>query len=302
MRNKISRNMIGYGSKKFKIEWPNKARLALQIVLNYEEGAENSILNGDKYSETFLSEIIGAKPIKGRHVNMESLYEYGSRRGFWRLHELFQKKKVPITIFGVGMALEKNPDVCRAIKKANYEVASHGWRWIDYQNIKKTTEKKHMKLAIDKIKRIFGKRPLGWYTGRCSPNTRDLVFEEGGFLYDSDSYSDDLPYWEVRNKKKLLIIPYTLDNNDMRFATNQGFNTGDHFFTYLKDSFDALYEEGKENPKMMSVGLHCRIIGRPGRIQSLKKFLEYVSKHKDVWICRRVDIAKHWIKNYPIKK
>ena len=293
--------MIGYGSKKFRIEWPNKARLALQIVLNYEEGAENSILNGDKYSETFLSEIIGAKPIKGRHVNMESLYEYGSRRGFWRLHELFQKKKIPITIFGVGMALEKNPDVCRAIKKANYEVASHGWRWIVYQNIKKPAEKKHMKLAIDKIKRIFGKRPLGWYTGRCSPNTRDLVFEEGGFLYDSDSYSDDLPYWEVRNKKKLLIIPYTLDNNDMRFATNQGFNTGDHFFSYLKDSFDTLYEEGKENPKMMSVGLHCRIIGKPGRIRSLKKFLDYVLKHKNVWICKRIDIAKHWIKNYPIK-
>ena len=293
--------MIGYGSKKFRIEWPNKARLALQIVLNYEEGAENSILNGDKYSETFLSEIIGAKPVKGRHINMESLYEYGSRRGFWRLHELFQKKKIPITIFGVGMALEKNPDVCRAIKKANYEVASHGWRWIDYQNIKKTVEKKHMKLAIDKIKRIFGKRPLGWYTGRCSPNTRDLVFEEGGFLYDSDSYSDDLPYWEVRNKKKLLIIPYTLDNNDMRFATNQGFNTGDHFFSYLKDSFDTLYEEGKENPKMMSVGLHCRIIGKPGRIRSLKKFLDYVLKHKNVWICKRIDIAKHWIKNYPIK-
>ena len=300
MKKKYSRNMIGYGSKKFKVEWPNKARLALQIVLNYEEGAENTILNGDKYSETFLSEIIGAKPIKGRHINMESLYEYGSRRGFWRLHKLFQKKKIPITIFGVGMALEKNPDVCKAIKEANYEVASHGWRWIDYQNINKKTEKKHMELAIDKIKKIFGKRPLGWYTGRCSPNTRDLVFEESGFLYDSDSYSDDLPYWEVRNKKKLLIIPYTLDNNDMKFSTNQGFNTGDHFFSYLKDSFDALYEEGKENPKMMSVGLHCRIIGRPGRIGSLKKFLNYVLKYKDVWICRRVDIAKHWIKNYPI--
>ena len=301
MKKNYSRNMIGYGSKKFKVEWPNKARLALQIVLNYEEGAESSILNGDKYSETFLSEIIGAKPIKGRHINMESLYEYGSRRGFWRLHRLFKEKKIPITIFGVGMALEKNPDVCKAIKEANYEVASHGWRWIDYQNIKKTIEKKHMALAIDKIKKIFGTRPLGWYTGRCSPNTRDLVFEEGGFLYDSDSYGDDLPYWEVRNKKKLLIIPYTLDNNDMRFSTNQGFNTGDDFFSYLKDSFDALYEEGKEYPKMMSVGLHCRIIGRPGRIQSLKKFLNYVSKYKKVWFCRRIDIAKHWIKNYPVK-
>ena len=290
--------MIGYGSKNLKIKWPNNAKLALQIVLNYEEGAENCVLHGDRYSEVFLSEIIGAKPIKGRHINMESLYEYGSRSGFWRLHKLFQEKKIPITIFGVGMALKKNPEVCRAIIKAGYEVASHGWRWIDYQNIKKSVEKKHMQLAIKTIKKIFGTRPLGWYTGRCSPNTRDLVFENGGFLYDSDSYSDDLPYWEKRKNKKQLIIPYTLDNNDMRFATNQGFNTGDHFFNYLKDSFDALYEEGKTNPKMMSVGLHCRLIGKPGRIQSLKKFLNYVLKHKDVWICKRIDIAKHWIKNY----
>jgi allantoinase len=229
---------------------------------------------------------------------MESLYEYGSRAGFWRLHKLFQTKKIPITVFGVGMALEKNPDICNAIKDAGYEVASHGWRWIDYQNIKKSEEKKHMKLAIQTHKRIFGDRPSGWYTGRCSPNTRDLVMEDGGFLYDSDSYSDDLPYWETRGKKKQLIIPYTLDNNDMRFATNQGFNTGDHFFTYLKDSFDALYEEGKTNPKMMSVGLHCRIVGKPGRIQALKKFLNYIKKHKNVWVCKRVDIAKHWIKNY----
>ena len=298
---KYSRNMVGYGSKGPKVEWPNNARIALQIVLNYEEGAENCIINGDKHSEVFLSEIIGAQPVKGRHINMESLYEYGSRSGFWRLHKLFQKKKIPITIFGVGMALEKNPEICKAIKDANYEVASHGWRWIDYQSVKKSEEKKHMKLAIKKIKEIFGERPLGWYTGRCSPNTRDLVFEEGGFLYDSDSYSDDLPYWEIRKKKKQLIIPYTLDNNDMRFVTNQGFNTGDHFFTYLKDSFDTLYEEGKTNPKMMSVGLHCRLVGRPGRIQSLKRFLEYVLSHEDVWICKRIDIAKHWIKNYPIK-
>ena len=298
MIKKSSRNMIGYGSNELKISWPNNARIAVQIVLNYEEGAENCVLNGDKYSEVFLSEIIGAKAVKGRHINMESLYEYGSRSGFWRLHKLFQEKKIPITIFGVGMALEKNPEVCKAIIKAGYEVASHGWRWIDYQNISKSEEKKHMKLAIKTIKKNFGTRPLGWYTGRCSPNTRDLVFEEGGFLYDSDSYNDDLPYWETRNKKKQLIIPYTLDNNDMRFATNQGFNTGEHFFTYLKDSFDALYEEGKNNPKMMSVGLHCRLIGRPGRIQSLKKFLDYILSHKDVWICKRIDIANHWIKNY----
>ena len=290
--------MIGYGSKNLKVVWPNNAQIAVQIVLNYEEGAENCVLNGDKNSEIFLSEIIGAKPIKGRHVSMESLYEYGSRAGFWRLHKLFQKKRIPITVFGVGMALEKNPEICKAIKDAGYEVASHGWRWIDYQNIKKSEEKKHMKLAIQTHKRIFGERPSGWYTGRCSPNTRDLVMEDGGFLYDSDSYSDDLPYWEIRGKRKQLIIPYTLDNNDMRFATNQGFNTGDHFFTYLKDSFDALYEEGKTSPKMMSVGLHCRIIGKPGRIQSLKKFLDYVLGYEDVWLCKRIDIAKHWIKNY----
>ncbi len=299
MPKNYPRNMIGYGSKNFKVVWPNKARLALQIVLNYEEGAENCVLHGDKYSEAFLSEIIGAKPIKGRHINMESIYEYGSRRGFWRLHKLFKEKKIPITIFGVAMALERNPEICKAIKNGNYEVASHGWRWIDYQNIKKSTEKKHMQLSIKTIKRIFGQRPLGWYTGRCSPNTRDLVINEGGFLYDSDSYSDDLPYWEYRNKKKQLIIPYTLDNNDMRFATNQGFNSGEQFYNYLKDSFDALYEEGKSSPKMMSVGLHCRLIGRPGRIQSLKKFLNYVLKFKkNVWICKRIDIAKHWIKNY----
>jgi len=298
MPKKNIRDMIGYGSRGLKVVWPNNARIAVQIVLNYEEGAENCVLNGDKYSEIFLSEIIGAKPIKGRNVNMESLYDYGSRAGFWRLHRLFQEKKIPVTVFGVGMALEKNPEICKAIKDAGYEVASHGWRWIDYQNIKKSEEKKYMKLAIQTHKMIFGERPNGWYAGRCSPNTRDLVMEDGGFLYDSDSYSDDLPYWETRGKKKQLIIPYTLDNNDMRFATNQGFNTGDHFFTYLKDSFDALYEEGKTNPKMMSVGLHCRLIGKPGRIQSLKRFLDYVLKHEDVWLCKRIDVAKHWIKNY----
>jgi putative urate catabolism protein len=289
---------VGYGSKGKNISWPNEAKLALQFVLNYEEGGENSVLNGDKYSETFLSEIIGAKAIKGRHMSMESIYEYGSRAGFWRLDKLFKENKIPVTIFGVGLALKQNPEVCNAIKNGDYEIAAHGYRWIDYQDIKKSVEKKHMQQAIKIIKDIFGTRPLGWYTGRCSPNTRDLVFEDGGFLYDSDSYSDDLPYWEKRGKKKQLIIPYTLDNNDMRFATNQGFNTGDHFYNYLKDSFDVLYEEGKTNPKMMSVGLHCRLIGRPGRIQSLKRFIDYVSKFDDIWICKRVDIAKHWIKNY----
>jgi putative urate catabolism protein len=298
MVKKNSRDLVGYGEKGKKISWPNNAKLALQIVLNYEEGGENSVLNGDKYSETFLSEIIGAKAIKGRHISMESIYEYGSRSGFWRLDKLFKEKQIPVTIFGVGLALKQNPEVCNAIKNGDYEIAAHGYKWIDYQDVKKSVEKKHMQQAIKTIKDIFGSRPLGWYTGRCSPNTRDLVFDDGGFLYDSDSYSDDLPYWEYRGKKKQLIIPYTLDNNDMRFATNQGFNTGDHFYNYLKDSFDALYEEGKTTPKMMSVGLHCRLIGRPGRIQSLKKFLDYVLKFEDIWICKRVDIAKHWIENY----
>jgi len=298
MVKKNSRDMVGYGSKGIKVKWPNNSRIAVQFVLNYEEGAENCVLNGDKNSEIFLSEIIGAQAIKGRHMNMESIYEYGSKRGFWRIHELFQEKKIPLTIFGVGMALEKNNDVCNAIKKANYEVASHGWRWIDYQNFPKAKEKNHMTLAIKSIKKIFGERPLGWYTGRCSPNTLDLVIEEGGFLYCSDSYSDDLPYWIKKGSKKQLIIPYTLDNNDMRFATNQGFNSGDQFFTYLKDSFDTLYNEGKTNPKMMSVGLHCRLIGRPGRMQSLIKFINYILKFDDVWICKRIDIAKHWIKSY----
>ena len=298
MVKKNSRDLVGYGEKGKKISWPNNAKLALQIVLNYEEGGENSVLNGDKYSETFLSEIIGAKAIKGRHISMESIYEYGSRSGFWRLDKLFKEKKIPITIFGVGLALKQNSEVCNALKNGDYEIAAHGYRWIDYQDIKKSVEKKHMHQAIKAIKNIFGSRPLGWYTGRCSPNTRDLVFDDGGFLYDSDSYSDDLPYWENRGKKRQLIIPYTLDNNDMRFATNQGFNTGDHFYNYLKDSFDSLYEEGKTNPKMMSVGLHCRIIGRPGRIRSLRRFLDYILKFDDIWICKRIDIAKHWIKNY----
>ena len=298
MIKKYLRDMIGYGSKNPDVKWPNNAKIALQFVLNYEEGAENCVLHGDKTSEIFLSEIINAKPIKGRNMNMESFYEYGSKRGFWRIHELFQKKKIPLTIFGVGMALERNSAICDAIKKADYEIASHGWRWIDYQNISKATEKKHMNKAIKFIKKKFGERPLGWYTGRCSSNTLDLVFEDGGFLYCSDTYSDDLPYWKKKGNKKQLMIPYTLDNNDMRFATNQGFNNGDQFFTYLKDSFDALYSEGDTFPKMMSVGLHCRLIGRPGRIQSLKRFLDYVLKFDDVWICKRIDIAKYWIKNY----
>ncbi len=298
MKNKYPRNMLGYGSNPPKVTWPNNSKIAVQFVLNYEEGGENSVLHGDKSSEIFLSEIIGAKAIKGRHINMESLYEYGSRVGFWRIHRLFKKYNLPLTIFGVGMALERNLEICKEMKNSNYEIASHGWRWIDYQNISKSVEKKHMQKAIMSIKKIFGKRPVGWYTGRCSPNTLNLVIENGSFLYCSDTYSDDLPYWEIKGKKKQLMIPYTLDNNDMRFLTNQGFNSGDQFFNYLKDSFDTLYEEGNKNPKMMSIGLHCRIIGKPGRIQSLKRFLDYITSLDKVWICKREEIAKYWIKNY----
>ena len=298
MKNKYPRNMLGYGLNPPKVTWPNNSKIAVQFVLNYEEGGENSILHGDKSSEIFLSEIIGAKAIKGRHINMETLYEYGSRIGFWRIHRLFKKYNLPLTIFGVGMALERNLEICKEMKNSNYEIASHGWRWIDYQNVSKSVEKKHMQKAISSIKKIFGNRPVGWYTGRCSPNTLDLVIEDGGFLYSSDTYSDDLPYWEIKGKKKQLMIPYTLDNNDMRFLTNQGFNSGEQFFNYLKDSFDTLYEEGNDNPKMMSIGLHCRIIGKPGRIQSLKRFLDYITSLDKVWICKREEIANHWIKNH----
>ena len=298
MKKKYPRNMMGYGLNSPEVKWPNNSRIAVQFVLNYEEGAESSVLHGDKFSEIFLSEIIGAKAIKGRHINMESLYEYGSRVGFWRVHKLFKKYNLPLTIFGVGMALERNLEICEEMKKSNYEIASHGWRWIDYQNVSKSIEKKHMQKAISSMMKIFGKKPVGWYTGRCSPNTLDLVIENGSFLYCSDTYSDDLPYWEFKGKKKQLMIPYTLDNNDMRFLTNQGFNSGDQFFNYLKDSFDTLYEEGEDKPKMMSIGLHCRIIGKPGRIQSLKRFLDYITSLDKVWICKREEIANYWIKNH----
>ena len=293
-----SRNLVGYGQKDFKIEWPNKAKIAVQFVLNYEEGGENCVLNGDKYSETFLSEIIGSKAVEGRHMNMESIYEYGSRRGFWRIYKHFNDREIPLTIFGVGLALEKNKEICFAIKESNFEIVSHGYRWIDYQFVKEEIEKEHIIKSYEIIKSIFGEYPLGWYTGRTSPNTRRLVLENTNVIYDSDSYSDDLPYWENINNKQHLIIPYTLDNNDMRFATNQGFNSGDQFFNYLKDSFDCLYKEGETNPKMMSIGLHCRLIGRPGRIQSLLKFLDYIQKFQDVWICKRNEIAEHWYQNY----
>jgi len=292
------RNFIGYGKNDYKVAWPNNAKLALQFVLNYEEGGENCVLNGDKHSETFLSEIIGAKPIEDRHMNMESIYEYGSRRGFWRIYNKFVERKLPLTIFGVGLALQQNNEICSAIKESNFEVVSHGYRWIDYQFVDETTEKDHIIKSYNIINEIFGTYPKGWYTGRTSPNTRRLIIENTDVIYDSDSYSDDLPNWEKIGNKKHLIIPYTLDNNDMRFATSQGFNSGEQFFQYLKDSFDCLYKEGEHNPKMMSVGLHCRLIGRPGRMQSLIRFLDYVQNFDDVWICRRDEIADHWYKNY----
>jgi allantoinase len=294
------RDMIGYGAHPPQAHWPGEARLALQIVLNYEEGAENSILHGDRASETFLSDIIGAAPFVGeRHMSMESLYEYGSRAGFWRLMRLFAERRIPVTIFAVAMALERNPEAARAMVEQGHEVASHGWRWIDYQNVEETVEREHLHRAVATIEALTGQRPLGWYTGRTSPRTQRLVAEEGGFLYDADSYADDLPYWAKVGDRDHLIVPYTLEANDMRFATAQGFNSGDQFFAYLRDSFDVLYAEGAETPKMMSVGLHGRLAGRPGRIAALRRFLDHVQRHDKVWICRRVDIARHWRRLHP---
>ena len=298
--NSYPRDMVGYGKQPPHPQWPNNARLALQIVLNYEEGGENSVLHGDAASETFLSEIIGAQAFNGmRHMSMESMYEYGSRAGVWRLLNLFRQRGIHITIFGIAMALQRNPEVVAAILADDHEIASHGWRWISYQQMDEHTEREHMQMAVDILTELTGAPPLGWYTGRDSPNTRRLVVEHGGFLYDADSYADDLPYWEVVNGQSHLIVPYTLDCNDMRFATNQGFNNGDQFYSYLKDTFDVLYEEGETAPKMMSVGLHCRLIGHPGRFAALQRFLDHVQQHDNVWICRRVDIAKHWHAYHP---
>jgi putative urate catabolism protein len=294
------RDMVGYGGKPPKVRWPGEARLALQFVINYEEGGENCVLHGDPASEAFLSEIVAAQPLYGvRHMSMESIYEYGSRAGFWRLLRLFTERGMPATVFAVGMALERNPAAAAAMVKAGFEVAAHGWRWIDYQYVEPAVEREHIRLCVEAIERVTGSRPLGWYTGRTGPNTRALVAEQGGFLYDADSYADDLPYWELVGEKPRLIVPYTLDANDMRFATLQGFNSGDQFFAYLKDAFDVLYDEGRTAPKMMSVGLHARLAGRPGRAASLARFLDYIAARKDVWVCRRVDIARHWIEHHP---
>ena len=299
--NNYPRNMTGYGQSSIHPNWPNKARVAVQFVLNYEEGGENSILHGDKASEAFLSEIVGAKAYEGvRHMSMESIYEYGSRAGVWRILRLFEEFDVPITIFAVALAIARNRELADYLVDQNYDICAHGFRWIDYQYVDEKTEREHIKDCISVLTECLGKRPVGWYTGRNSPNTRRLVMEEGGFLYDSDTYDDDLPYWvdELESTNKHLVIPYTLDVNDMRFASPQGFNSGDQFFNYLKDSFDALYLEGKTNPKMMSVGMHARILGRPGRIMAMRKFLEYVKTFDDVWFCTRREIAEHWYENF----
>lgn len=304
MSDTYPRDLRGYGDTAPDPKWPGGARLALQFVLNYEEGGENCILHGDQASEAFLSEIVNAQPLEGvRHMSMESIYEYGSRVGVWRLKKLFDHYKVPLTVFAVGMAVERYPEPVQALHAAGHEICSHGYRWIDYQYIDEVTEREHIQKAIRVIENATGERPLGWYTGRNSPNTRSLVIEEGGFIYDSDDYSDELPFWnrhygKPRHVKPHLVIPYTLDANDMRFATSQGFNSGSQFLQYLKDTFDVLYAEGAQSARMMSVGLHCRLSGRPGRFAALEEFLRYARSHDDVWFCRRIDIARHWYEHH----
>jgi len=306
------RDMTGYGRTPPHPNWPDKARLALQFVLNYEEGGENNVLHGDPASETFLSEIIGAAAFGNRHMSMESIYEYGSRAGLWRLLRMFEERKLPLTVFGVSMALQRNPEAVAAFRELGHEIACHGLRWISYQNMDEATERAHMQEAVQIIKQLTGSAPQGWYTGRDSPNTRRLVVEHGGFRYDADYYGDDLPFWqEVEHKDAAgkaavtaqLIVPYTLDTNDMRFAAMQGFNSGTQFFDYLKDAFDVLYKEGDpeglNQPKMLSVGLHCRLVGRPARAAALARFLDYVQRHEGVWITRRIDIAEHWRQHHP---
>lgn len=295
----LPRDYIGYGQYPPHPKWPGGAKLALQFVINYEEGGENCILHGDASSEAFLSEIVGATAYPGtRHMSMESIYEYGSRAGFWRLQRLFTRLGWPVTIYGVATALQKNPDAVAAMLNADWEIASHGLKWIDHQFMTLEKERAQILEAIDIHTEVTGSRPLGWYTGRDSPNTRNLIKEIGGFKYHADSYADDLPYWDTNGDTPQLLIPYTLDSNDMRFASPQGFNSGEQFFQYLKDSFDCLYEEGQTSPKMLSIGLHCRLVGRPGRFMALKRFAEYVAQFNDVWICRRIDIAEHWHKHH----
>lgn len=295
------RDMTGYGRDTPDPQWPGNARIAVQFVVNYEEGGESSILHGDPHAEAYLTEVVGTPLLANeRNRTVESVYEYGSRAGFWRLLRLFDERDLPFTTYAVAMALARNADAAQALVDSGHEVASHGWRWIDYHGVPEEIEREHIRLAVETITDLCGERPLGWYTGRNSANTRRLVVEEGGFLYDADAYNDDLPYWVEVNGKAHLVVPYTLDVNDMKFGTQQGFNTGDQFYAYLKDAFDVLYAEGERAPKMMSVGLHCRIAGRPGRAAALARFLDYVCDHDRVWVCRRIDIARHWIKHHAI--
>lgn len=298
-----SRDLIGYHGKTPHAQWPNKAKIAVQFVLNYEEGGESHVEHGDAGSEQFLSEIVAAASFKQKHMSMDSMYEYGSRAGFWRIHHEFQRRDLPMTIFGVGMALARNPYVVEAIKQANYDVVSHGQRWLHYQQIDIATERQHMDQAISVLESLFQHTPMGWYTGRDSPNTRQLLADFPQIQYDSDYYGDDLPFWkELKNSagqtRAHLIIPYSLDCNDMKFSSAAGFNHSEQFFLYLKDTFDSLYAEGDTAPKMMSIGMHCRILGRPGRFKALQKFLDYVQAHDKVWICRRGDIAQHWQQHF----
>ena len=293
------RDLVGYGAQTPDPQWPGGARVALNFVINFEEGGENCVLHGDPASEAFLSEIVGAKPYEGvRHPSMESIYEYGARAGVWRLMRTFADRGLNYTVFCVGMALERNPEPVLQMKAAGNEIASHGYRWIDYQWVDEATEREHIELAIAAHERILGERPAGFYQGRTSPNSRRLAVE-AGFEYDADSYADDLPYWVREGDRDHLVVPYTLDTNDMRFASYQGFNSGEQFFTYLKDAFDVLYAEGATAPKMLSIGLHCRLAGRPARAAALGRFLDYVTGHPDVWVARRVDIARHWRERFP---
>ena len=296
------RDLVGYGPTPPHAAWPNGARVAVQFVLNYEEGAENCILHGDPASEVFLSEIIGAAAFDGaRHMSMESIYEYGSRAGVWRILELFRQRRLPLTVFAVAMAAARHPAVIETALADGHEIAAHGDRWINYHGMPIAEERAHMQQAIETLTALCGTRPLGWYTGRTSQNTRSLVAEDGGFVYDADDYSDDLPFWSRMTDRPHLVVPYTLDTNDMRFATAQGFHTGDQFARYLMDAFDVLYAEGATAPKMMSVGLHCRLIGRPARFAGLVKFIDHIMAHDKVWVARRIDIATHWIKTHPFQ-
>ncbi len=302
------RDRIGYGEHVPHAQWPGQARVAVQFVLNYEEGGENSVLHGDSGSEQFLSEMFNPASYPDRHISMEGIYEYGSRAGVWRILREFENRGLPLTVFGVGMALERYPELTRRLVELGHEIACHGHRWIHYQNMDEAQEREHMQLGMAAIERLTGERALGWYTGRDSPRTRRLVADYGGFEYDSDYYGDDLPFWMKVQKTDgsvvpQLIVPYTLDCNDMRFALPQGYSHADPFFQYMKDTFDALYAEGDPDglnaPKMMSIGMHCRLLGRPGRITALQRFLDHITQHKNVWVARRIDIARHWKATHP---